>query len=217
MVACNMPPDTSARTPPEDQGVEPEFSLDIPEPPRGGDADAAQFIKDAAESKIAELEAQLAEAKDQWIRAVADTQNVRRRAKLDVEEAHKFAVTRFAKDVLSVVDNLGRALQALPPGGEGLDERLKGVVQGVEATQRELNAVLERNGVKKIDAQDKPFDPNLHQAVAQIPDPSRPNNTVAQVYQDGYVIADRLLRAAMVSVATGGPAAAPADDQAPAP
>jgi len=197
---------------PDDPGApEPEFSLDIPEPPRAEQADPATVIKEAAEARIAELEAQLAEAKDQWIRAVADAQNARRRAKLDVEEAHKFAVTRFAKDVLSVGDNLGRALQALPPGGEGLDDRLKGVVQGVEATQRELQAVLERNGVKKIDAQDKPFDPNLHQAVAQIPDPSRPNNTVAQVYQDGYVINDRLLRAAMVVVATGGPSATAAE------
>jgi molecular chaperone GrpE len=208
-----MPSDSASHKPfPDDPGgAEPEFSLDIPDPPRG-DQDPARVIKEAAESRIAELEAQLAEAKDQWIRAVADAQNARRRAKLDVEEAHKFAVTRFAKDVLSVSDNLGRALQALPPDGAGLDDRLKGVLQGVEATQRELQAVLERNGVKKIDAQDKPFDPNLHQAVAQVPDPSRPNNTVAQVYQDGYVIADRLLRAAMVVVATGGPPPAPAND-----
>lgn len=213
-----MPPDTASHKPlPDDPGVpEPEFSLDIPEPPRGEQDDAARFIKEAAESRIAELEAQLAEAKDQWIRAVADAQNARRRAKLDIEEAHKFAVARFAKDMLPVSDNLGRALQALPPGGEGLDDRLKGVVQGVEATQRELQAVLERNGVKKIEAQDKPFDPNLHQAVAQVPDTSRPNNTVAQVYQDGYVINDRLLRAAMVVVATGGPSAAPGGDMPPA-
>jgi molecular chaperone GrpE len=211
-----MPSDTAARSPsPEEQGVDQEFSLDIPEPPRGDAVDPAHVIKEAAEARIAELEAQLAEAKDQWIRAVADAQNARRRAKLDVEEAHKFAVARFAKDVLSVGDNLGRALQALPPGGEGLDDRLKGVVQGVEATQRELRAVLERSGVKKIDAQDKPFDPNLHQAVAQIPDPSRPNNTVAQVFQDGYVINDRLLRAAMVVVATGGPSAAPIAETPP--
>jgi molecular chaperone GrpE len=209
-----MPSDPASHKPfPDDPGVpESEFSLDIPDPPSGASGDAAQLIKEAAESRIAELEAELAEAKDQWIRAVADAQNARRRAKLDVEEAHKFAVTRFAKDVLSVGDNLGRALQALPPGGEGLDDRLKGVVQGVEATQRELQAVLERNGVRKIDAQDKPFDPNRHQAVAQVPDPSRPNNTVAQVYQDGYVISDRLLRAAMVVVATGGPPAPPAND-----
>lgn len=209
-----MPSDPASHKPfPDDPGAsEPEFSLDIPEPPRGEHDDAARFIKDAAESRIAELEAELAGAKDQWIRAVADAQNARRRAKLDVEEAHKFAVQRFAKDVLSVSDNLGRALQALPSGGEGLDDRLKGVVQGVEATQRELQAVLERNGVKKIDAQDKPFDPNLHQAVAQVPDPSRPNNSVAQVYQDGYVINDRLLRAAMVVVATGGPSTPPADE-----
>lgn len=208
-----MPSDPASRKPfPDDPGgSEAEFSLDIPDPPRG-DQDPATLIKEAAESRIAELEAQVAEAKDHWMRAVADAQNARRRAKLDVEEAHKFAVTRFAKDVLSVSDNLSRALQALPPGGEGLDDRLKGVLQGVEATQRELQAVLERNGVKKIEAQDKPFDPNLHQAVAQVPDPSRPNNTVAQVYQDGYVIADRLLRAAMVSVATGGPPVAPAND-----
>src|SRR5690348_11918277 len=103
-----MPSDNASRNPtpedqgPDDPGLEPEFSLDIPEPPRGEPADPARIIKEAADARIAELETQLAEAKDQWIRAVADAQNARRRAKLDVEEAHKFAVTRFAKDVLSV-------------------------------------------------------------------------------------------------------------------
>ncbi|MBL8675480.1 MAG: nucleotide exchange factor GrpE [Rhodospirillales bacterium] len=183
--------------------------LDIPEAPRP--LDPARVIKEAADARIAALETELAEAKDNWIRAAAETQNARRRAALDVEAAHKFAVEKFARDLLSVADNLSRALAALPPGGAGLDDKLKGVVAGVEATGRELGNILARHGVKRIEAQGAAFDPHLHQAVSEIPDATLPNNSVAQVFMDGYTLNDRLLRAAMVVVAKGGPAAAPAE------
>src|SRR5262245_57738944 len=124
-----MPTDP-AQTPPPGAEAAPEVdeSLDIPEAPRAtrpDPADPAQVIKAAAEAKIEQLEAELATARETWMRAAADAQNARRRAKLDVEEAHKYAVSRFAKDILSVADNLSRALASLPSNGEGLDDRLK--------------------------------------------------------------------------------------------
>jgi molecular chaperone GrpE len=199
---------------------EADSSLDIPDAPargRADPADPAQVIRAAAEARIEQLESELATARETWMRAAADAQNARRRAKLDVEEAHKFAVSRFAKDLLSVADNLSRALASMPSQGEGLDDRLKNVVAGVQATERELQNVFERNGIKKIAAQDAPFDPQLHQAVSEVQDRSRPNNSVAQVFMDGYTLNDRLLRAAMVVVAKGGPAApAPAVEAEPA-
>ena len=179
--------------------------LDIPEWTDAGNVlDPARVIREAADAKIAGLEKELADTKDNWIRAVADAQNARRRARIDVEEAYKFAIVRFAKELLSVSDNLARAIAAAPPAAD-LDEKTRNVLVGVEATGRELAAALERNGVRKIAAQDAVFDPQLHQAVSEVQDPSRFNNTVAQVYMDGYTISDRLLRAAMVVVAKGGP------------
>ncbi len=183
-----------------------EGSLDIPEVPRADAGDPAQVIKAAAEARIEQLEGELASMREQWMRAAADAQNARRRAKLDVEEAHKFAVSRFAKDLLSVADNLARALAALSADIDGVDDRLKNVIAGVQATERELQAIFERHGIRKIAAQDAPFDPQLHQAVSQVEDPSRPNSSVAQVFMDGYTLNDRLLRPAMVVVAKGGPA-----------
>jgi molecular chaperone GrpE len=200
--AHNRPPGTGAAPDSDD-------SLDIPEAPAPGDA--AQVIKAAAEARIAQLEAESASAREAWMRAAADAQNARRRAKLDVEDAYKFAVSNFAKDILSVADNLSRALASLPANGQGLDDRLKNVIAGVQATERELLGVFERHGIRKIAAQDAPFDPQLHQAVTEVQDPSRPNNSVAQVFMDGYTLNDRLLRAAMVAVAKGGPTQAPAE------
>lgn len=193
-----------------------DSSLDIPDVP-GDAADPAQVIRAAAGARIEQLEAELATARETWMRTAADAQNARRRAKLDVEEAHKFAVSRFAKDLLSVADNLGRALASMPAQGQGVDDRLKNIAAGVQATERELQSVFERNGIKKIAALGAPFDPQLHQAVSEIQDPSRPNNSVAQVFMDGYTLNDRLLRAAMVVVAKGGPAAAPAHTAEPEP
>ena len=214
-------PTEPAQTPPPgaeaNAAPEADSSLDIPEAPRTArpdPTDPVQVIKAAAEARIAQLEADLATMRETWMRAAADAQNARRRAKLDVEEAHKYAVSRFAKDLLSVADNLARALAALPANGQGLDDRLKNVLTGVQATERELQAIFERNGIRKIAAQDAPFDPQLHQAVSEVQDPSRPHNSVAQVFMDGYTLNDRLLRAAMVVVAKGGPqAAAPAEPE----
>jgi molecular chaperone GrpE len=133
---------------------------------------------------------------------VAESQNMRRRAQQDVEKERKFGIERFARDLLSVGDNLGRALSAAPAD---LDPAMKNLVVGVQATERELLSVLERHGVTRIAALGQPFDANLHQAMMEIDDPSIPAGTVVQEMIPGYLLAGRLLRAAMVAVSKGGP------------
>lgn len=153
------------------------------------------------------LQAENAELQDKHLRAVAESQNIRRRAQQDVEKERKFGIERFARDVLSVADNLGRALSALPAH---VDPATKNVITGVQATERELLSILERHGVTRIDALGKPFNADLHQAMMEVPDPSVPSGTVVQELIPGYLLAGRLLRAAMVGVSKGGPARAAA-------
>lgn len=148
------------------------------------------------------LQAENAELQDKHLRAVAESQNIRRRAQQDVEKERKFGIERFARDVLSVADNLGRALSALP---NDVDPATRNVVTGVRATERELLSVLERHGVTRIEALGKPFNADLHQAMMEVQDPSVPAGTVVQELIPGYLLAGRLLRAAMVGVSKGGP------------
>jgi len=148
------------------------------------------------------LQAENAELQDKHLRAVAETQNVRRRAQQDVEKERKFGIERFARDVLSVADNLGRALSALPAD---VDPAIKNVIVGVQATERELQSVLERHGITRIEAVGKAFNADFHQAMMEVQDPSVPSGTVVQELIPGYLLAGRLLRAAMVAVSKGGP------------
>ena len=157
---------------------------------------------DEAQGRIAALETELAEAKDRLLRAAAETENVRRRLERERDEARVFAATRFAKDILSVADNLRRALDASP---KNADEVVKSFIGGVEVTERELLSVFERHQIKRIEALGARFDPNLHEAVVEIEDHSKPAGTVVQVMMPGYTISGRLLRAAMVAVSKGGP------------
>src|SRR5262245_553209 len=161
--------------------------------------------EDAA-AQVQQLQAEKAELQDKLLRALADAQNTRRRAQQDVERERKFGIERLAKDVLSVADNLGRALSALPADSDGMDPALRSVIQGVQATDRELQSVLERHGVTRIESLGKPFNADLHQAMMEVEDPTVPTGTVVQEMIPGYLIAGRLLRAAMVAVSKGGPA-----------
>ncbi|HEY6980351.1 nucleotide exchange factor GrpE [Reyranella sp.] len=158
------------------------------------------------ERRLEQLQAENAELQDKHLRAVAEAQNIRRRAQQDIEKERKFGIERFARDVLSVADNLGRALSAMPGDLDELDPALRNVVAGVQATERELLSVLERHGVTRIEALGKPFNAEFHQAMMEIEDPSVPSGTVVQELIPGYLIAGRLLRAAMVAVSRGGPA-----------
>lgn len=149
---------------------------------------------------IIALQAEIASLKDQTLRALADAENTRRRAERDREDASKYAVSSFARDLLSVADNLRRALDAVPPSE---DETVKALVTGVEATERELLSVFDRRGLTRIEPMGQTFDPNFHEAVFEVPNTGQPTGTVVQVLQVGYRIHDRLLRPAMVGVAKG--------------
>jgi molecular chaperone GrpE len=164
------------------------------------------------EVQIAELETQIASLKDKYLRAHAEMENTRRRAEKDVADARNFSIAGFARDMLAVADNLGRALQAVDPAiREAADNTMKTLLEGVELTNRELAKTLEKHGVRLLDPLDQKFDPNFHQAMFEIPDESVPAGTVKQVVQPGYAIGDRVLRPAMVGVTKGGPKAASAN------
>lgn len=156
---------------------------------------------EAAEDRVATLEAEVASLKDQLLRAVAETENTRRRAQRDREDASKYAVSSFAKELVTVADNLRRALDAVPAEGREQDEMLKGLAIGVEATERQLFAAFDRAGIKRIDPTGDMFDPNFHQVMFEIENTGKAAGTVVQVLQPGYTIHGRLLREAMVGVA----------------
>lgn len=159
-------------------------------------------------AEIARLEAEKADLTDRLLRLAADMDNLRRRTERDMADARRYSVTKFAGDMLTVGDNLRRALEAVPAEAKEKDAAgLAALLEGVEMTARELDRVLERHGIKRISAEGERFDPNRHQAVFEVPDESVPPGTVVQVMQAGYMIGDRVLRAAMVGVSKGGPAA----------
>jgi molecular chaperone GrpE len=154
------------------------------------------------------LKAEVESLKDQRLRALAEMENIRRRADKEKAEASQYAVTKFARDMLGIADNFSRALAACPPAlREAADPQIKAVLDGVEATDRQLLATLERYGVKQIETDGK-FDPNLHQAIAEVPGSGKPPGAIVDVVQAGYRIGDRLLRPAMVTVVQRGAAAA---------
>ncbi|HYZ48792.1 MAG TPA: nucleotide exchange factor GrpE [Sphingomonas sp.] len=146
------------------------------------------------------LEAELAEAKAAVLYAQAETQNVRRRLEKDAQDARAYAATAFARDMLSVADNLERALQAIPAELRE-DEKFKALVAGLDATGRELAGVFERNGITRISALGEKLDPNRHQAMLEMPTADAEPGTIIQEMQPGYMIRDRLLRPALVGVA----------------
>jgi molecular chaperone GrpE len=151
------------------------------------------------EARFVALEAELAETKQAVLYAQAETQNVRRRMEKDAQDARAYAATNFARDVLSVADNLSRALDAIPAELRA-DDKFKGLVVGLEATGRELDKVFERHGITRIVSVGEKLDPNKHQAMIELPSDQEPG-TIIQEMQAGYMIKDRLLRAAMVGVA----------------
>ena len=157
--------------------------------------------------RIQALEEELAKTKNDVLYAKAEVENVRRRLEAQAEDRSKYAVVNFAKDVLSVADNLRRAIDAIPADTSDSSELAKTLTVGVEMTERELLATLERYGIKPVPAQGERFDANFHQAVMEMEDTTVPSGTVVLVMQTGYKIHDRLLRPAMVGVSKGGPKA----------
>lgn len=163
---------------------------------------------DPAALASAELEALIAEnadMRDRLLRTMADMENLRRRTEREKSDIARYGITNFARDVLTVGDNLRRTIEHVPAQAAKQDPALKSFLDGVELTERELLNVLERYGVTRIDPLGERFDPNCHQAMFEVEDPSVPEGTVANVMQAGYVIGDRCLRPALVAVAKGGP------------
>ncbi len=171
----------------------------------GGEASAAD---------VAELEGQVGELTDRLLRAHADMDNLRKRTERDKEDMAKYAISKFAREVLSVGDNLRLAIAAVPPGAAEEDPALKALVDGVAMTEREFLNVLDRHGVKRIDPEGEPFNPHQHQAMTEVENVEVPPGTVVQVYQPGYILEDRVLRPAMVVIAKGGSKAGQRDKPA---
>jgi molecular chaperone GrpE len=172
-------------------------------PAEAGDRDAAAVIE--------ALNAENGQLKDRVLRTLAEMENLRRRTEREVSDAKAYGVSSFARDMLTVVDNLSRALEHLPAEARAsADPSLRSLVEGVELTARDLEAALGRHGVKRLDPKGQKFDPNFHQAIFEAPDDTLPAGTVSQVVQTGWTIGDRVLRPAMVGVSKGGPKTAPA-------
>jgi molecular chaperone GrpE len=168
---------------------------------------------EAAPDPVAELAKEAAGLKDRLLRTLAEMENLRRRTEREVADARAYGVTNFARDILAVADNMERAMKALDDEIRGkADAGVKALLDGVDLTERELIKVMEKHGVRKLEPQGQKFDPNLHQAMFEIPDESVPAGTVVQVMQPGYTIGERVLRPALVGVSKGGPKAqAPAE------
>lgn len=150
---------------------------------------------------IASLEAELARMKDHMLRALAESENTRKRAQKDKEDAAKYAISAFARDLLDFTDNFQRALSAIPADLKNADERIVNVISGIEAMDKEMARVLDKHGIKKVTPLDQPFDPNFHEVMFEAPGSGKPAGTVVQVIEPGYVIKDRLLRPARVGIA----------------
>jgi molecular chaperone GrpE len=186
---------------PRDEAVEKELA-GVPEEllDREGSAEAGDAGDHKLEESIAKLRADFEVAQQDMLYAKAEVQNVRRRMEKDVQDARAYAATGFARDVLTVSDNLSRAIEAIPPELHD-DPRLKALVTGIEATQREMEKVFAQHGISRIAAIGLPLDPNQHQAMLEVPSAEAEPGTVVQEMQSGWMIRDRLLRPALVGVA----------------
>ena len=186
-----------------------------PAPESANDTSAAdnassEIAREAAQ--IAALQAEAAEFKDRYLRAVADTENLRKRAEREKQDATQYAFSRFARELLSVADNFERALEAMKPEKRaGLAPEVVSVIEGIEATQRQLLSAFERFSIRRIEAVGQKFNPNQHEAIAELPVPGQAAGSIIAVAENGYMIGDRLLRAAKVAIAAQLPDA-PAPD-----
>jgi molecular chaperone GrpE len=193
------------------QGAPAGGATEAPAPAPQGGAEQAPHPDDI----IAALRAEVADLKDKLLRAHAEVENIRKRGEREREDTAKYAVTRFARDIVTVGDNFQRAIDAVPAGAAEQDPALKSFLEGVTMTERELLNVLDRHGIKRLQPLNEPFNPHLHQAVMEIARTDVPSGTIVQIFQAGFMIEDRVLRPAMVAVAKGGPKPAQAAEGSP--
>jgi molecular chaperone GrpE len=174
--------------------------------------EAQPTAEGAPADPMAVLAKEAADTKDRLLRTLAEMENLRRRTEREVADARIYGITAFARDILAVADNMDRALKALDAEiREKAEAGVKALLDGVELTERELLKVMEKHGIARIEPQGQKFDPNLHQAMFELPDPSVPAGTVVKVVQTGYTIGGRVLRPALVAIAKGGPKAPPSE------
>ena len=183
--------DTAAETQQPEVEVDEKLQAEV-------ELDQAELAEEQAEAQIDELQQKLSTLGEQLLREQAEMQNVRRRAQRDIESAHKYALEKFASELLSVVDNLERAIEAI----DAEDEAQKAVAEGLELTLKTFIEVLGKYNVEAVDPEGQPFDADLHQAVSTVPNNDVEPNTVINVFQKGYTLNGRLIRPAMVVVST---------------
>ena len=171
--------------------------------PEAEETSAEEMPGNASDVRIAALEEELLQTKDRLMRALAEGENTRKRALKERDDAGKYAVSSFAKDLLDFSDNFSRALGAIPEDLKGVDPRLSNVMEGLSAMEREILKVFDRHGIQKIEPLDEIFDPNFHEVMFEAPMPGKAGGTIIQVIEPGYVLSGRLLRAAKVGVAQG--------------
>jgi len=184
---------------------------DLPQdnPAEGAAPEAATPAAPAADEQKAALEAEVARLKDHLLRTLAEMDNTRKRAQKDREDAGKYAIAAFARDLLDFAGNFHRALESIPADLKSADARVGNVISGIEAMEKVLLSTFERHGIKKIEPLGVPFDPHFHEVMFEAPGTGKPAGIVVQVVEPGYIISDRLLRPAKVGVAKGEAGAAP--------
>ena len=192
-----------------ENGASPEHEATENDAPEPKEAAASGWGKGDAEA----LREENAQLKDRLLRAAAEMENLRRRTERDKSDTAKFAISNFARDVLTIADNIARAIEHVPEEAAEADEALKSFLEGMQVTERELLNVLERHGITRVDPKGERFDPNKHQAMFEVENAGVPEGTVVEVVQQGYSIAERVLRPALVGVAKGGPKPAKADKE----
>jgi molecular chaperone GrpE len=193
-----------------DDNTTPEPTEETNRRPEAETAEDKAFAEPTPEDRIAQLEDEKAQLRDQVLRTAAEMENLRKRTEREIADTRSYAISGFARDMLVATDNLSRALMVIPAEArETADGTLKSLIEGIEMTEREMQRLLQKNGVVPIIAEGEKFDPHRHQAMFEVPDPSVPEGTVVQVVQAGYAIGERVLRPAMVGVAKGGNKPAP--------
>lgn len=202
--AANQPPATEGETTPEDAPPSPESIAEVQEAISNILGEDEEAINTSEAANTPSPQDELAGMKEQLIRTMADMENLRKRSERELADSRKYAVTGFARDLVNVVENLQLAIQNIPAEDRKQDEKLENLAQGVEMTYNELIRIFEGNGIVRIDPKGEKFNHNHHQAVAQVEDAEAEPGSVIDVLQAGYIIHDRLLRPAMVTVAKGG-------------
>ena len=199
-----MPMMNDENTNPEDNQPTPEAANDTA-PNAKAEAASETPKPDAGPDPVEVLKGEVAELRDRLLRSAAEMENLRKRTEREVADTRSYAIAGFARDMLTATDSLSRALMTLPhEAREAADATTKSLIEGIEMTEREMQRLLAKHGVKPIEAEGQKFDPHKHQAIGEVPDPTRPEGTVVQVVQTGFAIGERVLRPAMVGVAKGG-------------